>query len=423
MRRVDHINRQNQHDHEGARASPTTSFSKRGRENDPRPRKSRTSDEKEDGGTTSSSAKHDGGGQHDGGPTSPGEEQTGTGATSSSAEPRLRKRTLCKQAFNVFRHGVKDSLAIHKTVGKFLRSELIRRRTCECCLLNGLIFLGSIAVFNWVISPLLWYILLWGAGVASGFAAERGAGPPHGGGRENVAGGEAALVVRHDHASVPPRTTREGSAFTTDKQLIYATKALVITLGRSVGVAFQLTAWGISVLRFTFRCFSSIAALVSDIFSDVAEEGDSGVPASSADGREGAKSAPESDRATNARPSPSKPGVILVDLIPSPAAAPPPAPDYEFDADEAAELMLGFFSLLYKILWLYPIYCVSFILNTINYQDIADQSFDVSDRNFRRTTTFQARLADECFRVIFNLVYILLIQCVYAGVPWLGKPM
>lgn len=32
----------------------------------------------------------------------------------------------------------------------------------------------------------------------------------------------------------------------------------------------------------------------------------------------------------------------------------------------------GFVFLLYQALWMYPIYCISFILNTIWYQEIAD---------------------------------------------------
>lgn len=41
-------------------------------------------------------------------------------------------------------------------------------------------------------------------------------------------------------------------------------------------------------------------------------------------------------------------------------------------ADDVRDRVDGFVFLLYQVLWMYPIYCISFILNTIWYQEIAD---------------------------------------------------
>lgn len=41
-------------------------------------------------------------------------------------------------------------------------------------------------------------------------------------------------------------------------------------------------------------------------------------------------------------------------------------------AEDVRDRVDGFVFLLYQVLWMYPIYCISFILNTIWYQEIAD---------------------------------------------------
>ncbi|RQM15023.1 hypothetical protein DD237_005155 [Peronospora effusa] len=43
--------------------------------------------------------------------------------------------------------------------------------------------------------------------------------------------------------------------------------------------------------------------------------------------------------------------------------------------DDVRDRVDGFVFLLYQVLWMYPIYCISFILNTIWYQEIADDAY------------------------------------------------
>ncbi|KAF1332196.1 P53-mediated apoptosis protein ei24/pig8, partial [Globisporangium splendens] len=44
-------------------------------------------------------------------------------------------------------------------------------------------------------------------------------------------------------------------------------------------------------------------------------------------------------------------------------------------AEDVRDRVDGFVFLLYQVLWMYPIYCISFILNTIWYQEIADDAY------------------------------------------------
>jgi etoposide-induced 2.4 mRNA len=48
------------------------------------------------------------------------------------------------------------------------------------------------------------------------------------------------------------------------------------------------------------------------------------------------------------------------------------SPDSPSQAEDVRDRVDGFVFLLYQVLWMYPIYCISFILNTIWYQEIAD---------------------------------------------------
>ncbi|KAF4135707.1 Etoposide-induced protein 2.4 (EI24) [Phytophthora infestans] len=43
--------------------------------------------------------------------------------------------------------------------------------------------------------------------------------------------------------------------------------------------------------------------------------------------------------------------------------------------DDVRDRVDGFVFILYQVLWMYPIYCISFILNTIWYQEIADDAY------------------------------------------------
>jgi len=83
-------------------------------------------------------------------------------------------------------------------------------------------------------------------------------------------------------------------------------------------------------------------------------------------------------------------------------------------------------SILYHILWIYPIYCLSFILNTVMYQDLADEAFSISRKCVsdkpRRTVTILRRVVDEMFRVVLNLLYIVWMHILYV-LPIVGPSL
>eukprot|EP01083_Nonionella_stella_P217180 779877_1 len=63
-----------------------------------------------------------------------------------------------RAAFKSFIAGFRDAL----WPGAFIyvvTSPLIRRRFAQCCILNGVIFLGSICILNYIIIPLFVFIL------------------------------------------------------------------------------------------------------------------------------------------------------------------------------------------------------------------------------------------------------------------------
>jgi len=94
--------------------------------------------------------------------------------------------------------------------------------------------------------------------------------------------------------------------------------------------------------------------------------------------------------------------------------------------DEAAwatDFIGSSFSILYKVLWIYPIYCISFVLNTVMYQEVADEalSFNIGQRRSEAAPVL-ARVIDETFRVLLNLVYIVEINLLYY-IPIVGPPL
>lgn len=95
------------------------------------------------------------------------------------------------------------------------------------------------------------------------------------------------------------------------------------------------------------------------------------------------------------------------------------------DGDESstAEFIVDLFAVLYKVLWIYPIYCVSFILNTVMYQDVANRALVLcKQQDHPRQVAFMKRLIDEIFRVLLNLVYIIEMNLLYY-VPFVGPPI
>ncbi|KAG9444152.1 hypothetical protein H6P81_015492 [Aristolochia fimbriata] len=64
-----------------------------------------------------------------------------------------------KQAGILWLSGFKEACCLQRVVFFCRRSRMLSIRTGQCFLLNGLIFLGSMFILNWVVIPTLWWIL------------------------------------------------------------------------------------------------------------------------------------------------------------------------------------------------------------------------------------------------------------------------
>ena len=77
--------------------------------------------------------------------------------------------------------GFVAALSVHKCVDASFASSVVRQRSGQCLLLNGALFLGSIAVFDWVVGPAArsaaeradWAMLRLGRGGEAAAAGER----------------------------------------------------------------------------------------------------------------------------------------------------------------------------------------------------------------------------------------------------------
>ncbi|CAH0477242.1 unnamed protein product [Peronospora belbahrii] len=89
--------------------------------------------------------------------------------------------------------------------------------------------------------------------------------------------------------------------------------------------------------------------------------------------------------------------------------------------DDVRDRVDGFVFLLYQVLWMYPIYCISFILNTIWYQEIADDAYmQLHGKPSPSRVTDMIR--DEMYRAI--LVAFFLLQTVLSYlIPVVGPAM
>lgn len=96
--------------------------------------------------------------------------------------------------------------------------------------------------------------------------------------------------------------------------------------------------------------------------------------------------------------------------------------DDEFFGTWATDFIGVSVSLMYKILWIYPIYCISFILNTVMYQDIADSAFSMLQQKKPKETPPLARLIEEAYRVMVTLAYIVEMDLLYL-VPMVGPAL
>eukprot|EP00392_Amoebophrya_sp_AT5.2_P008597 g8625.t1 len=238
----------------------------------------------------------------------------------------LLGRLLASDGLRCWKRGVLDALSFHRGVPFVLKSPLIRQRTAQCFLLNGIIFVGSILLYHHAIAPALDVLL------------------------------RTEFLDLLAYVNVGPGETRDDDSNQDDGGVgVEAGRAARGSLGLGVEAA------------------------------DVEGAGDVGVAGDEQDWDPGAGSGSDTKQRQFQSP------------------------------------VLNLFSFLYKILWLYPIYCISFVLNTVAYQDIADCCQpETGDRISPQS--FQARIVDETFRILLNLIYISCSQILYYLVPYVGKP-
>ncbi|CAK4693469.1 unnamed protein product [Aphanomyces euteiches] len=54
-----------------------------------------------------------------------------------------------------FCQGIQDSISLHRILLLYIQSHIVRNRTVKCVLVNGIIFLGSIFFFDYVVIPII----------------------------------------------------------------------------------------------------------------------------------------------------------------------------------------------------------------------------------------------------------------------------
>lgn len=67
--------------------------------------------------------------------------------------------TIPDKVWNAVKSGLIDSISFHRALVVIVRCSKARSKLCQCLLLNGVIFLGSIMVFHWLLGPLLAFII------------------------------------------------------------------------------------------------------------------------------------------------------------------------------------------------------------------------------------------------------------------------
>jgi len=98
------------------------------------------------------------------------------------------------------------------------------------------------------------------------------------------------------------------------------------------------------------------------------------------------------------------------------------------DRGPADGVMETLFHVMFLVLWVFPIYVISFILNAVWYQDIADETF-LHNRDGEKHTvapdkaTFQQRLvkvlSEELYRMLVAFMFLLQ-SLVCSGIPHIG---
>jgi etoposide-induced 2.4 mRNA len=96
------------------------------------------------------------------------------------------------------------------------------------------------------------------------------------------------------------------------------------------------------------------------------------------------------------------------------------------DTAEIGSIVHSTFTILYQCLWIYPIYAVSFILNSIWYQDIAEYAFVIHGLKSKKVDWSFARwlqsMSEEIYRSLLVGGYFVQITLV-SFVPYIGKPV
>jgi len=91
------------------------------------------------------------------------------------------------------------------------------------------------------------------------------------------------------------------------------------------------------------------------------------------------------------------------------------------DPENMATIFDYFFRMMYYVFWLYPIYALSFLLNTLWYQDIADLAYLRQVGKPKPTTVrVSQRIADEIYRIFLILVYLVEIS-LWLLIPYIGQ--
>lgn len=116
--------------------------------------------------------------------------------------------------------------------------------------------------------------------------------------------------------------------------------------------------------------------------------------------------------------------ILFQDYILSPLLKAIAISSNDAELQPVSETMELLFSLMYKILWIYPLYSISFILNAIWYQDIADFAYMIKSGVRPNTSfTFQRWLqsmAEEVYRTL--LITCFMVQVfVMSFIPVVGK--
>eukprot|EP00164_Ancoracysta_twista_P003408 GFYU01004548.1.p1 GENE.GFYU01004548.1~~GFYU01004548.1.p1 ORF type:complete len:318 (-),score=65.85 GFYU01004548.1:61-1014(-) len=93
------------------------------------------------------------------------------------------------------------------------------------------------------------------------------------------------------------------------------------------------------------------------------------------------------------------------------------------ELEALADVLGSSFKFVYNILWVYPIYCISFILNSMTYYEIADQAYKIKSGGPNVApfdyTKMVKRVADEMYRALLFLNYLIMVLMFYI-VPYVG---